>query len=266
MRKILTTVILLAALAGLAFGGWKLYDSFRAAAWEIEAGEALEPSVVTEPPDQGDAAGGSDGSGGGTGGESGGGARPKERMPFDRLRSVNQDIVGWLKVDGTEINYPVAQAADNEYYLYWDVNRRRSIFGALFLDYRDRPDFSDFSNVIYGHHIVNSSKMFQTLTRFKEQSFFETNRGGTLYTPETTYDLELFAVLLTSPYDDVFEYAFPTPAAQQAHLDHIREKAMYYREIGVTTADRLLVLSTCSYEYTEARTIVVARLADQGMP
>jgi sortase B len=180
---------------------------------------------------------------------------------FAALTGENREIGAWLTIADTGIDYPVVQAKDNEYYLTRDAGGKPNRNGALFLDYRVHADFSDFSNVIYGHN-MKSGRMFGTLERFKEKAYFEGHTAGVLHTPEKSLRLELFAVAVVHPDSALYEHLFLSPAERDAHLALIREKAKYWRDAGVKETDRLLALSTCSYEYKEARTLVFFKITE----
>jgi len=182
-------------------------------------------------------------------------------MDFSGLRSENPDVVAWLTIPGTVIDYPVAQAADNDYYLHRDIQKTSNKNGALFLDCRVRADFSGFNNVVYGHH-MKSGRMFQNLVQFKDKAFFDRRTSGILHTPGKTWRLEFFAVAVTCQNSEWYEYAFASIGEKEAHIQKIKNSAMHYRDIGLATDDRLVVLSTCSYEHEGARTVVAARLED----
>ena len=189
------------------------------------------------------------------------GARPadSELMDFADLLAQNPDVVAWLTVPGTAIDYPVLQSDDNNTYLRQDLKKQYNVNGSLFLDYRARADFSDFNNVIYGHH-MKSGRMFQNLVKFRDKAFFDEHGEAVLYTPGATYRLEIFAALLADSRSEFYEYRFPDPNSRTAHLQDIRDKAVCLREIEIGAEDRLLAMSTCSYEYESARTIVIARI------
>jgi len=180
-------------------------------------------------------------------------------MDIGSIQTENPDIIAWLTVPGTIIDYPVVQAYDNDYYLHHDAQKNSNINGALFLDFRVHNNFSDFNNVIYGHN-MNSGRMFQNLINFKERSFFDSHTSAVLFTEDKTWSLEIFAVAVISPYSELYNYAFVSINEKERHLQTIKEKAMFYRDTGVTANDRIVILSTCSYEYEDARTAVVARL------
>jgi sortase B len=105
--------------------------------------------------------------------------------------------------------------------------------------------------------------MFGRLSEMKGEKTFARVAGGVLHTPDGSYRLEFFAVVVASTRSGFYEYAFPDISSRRWHLDQIRAHAVRYREIGITEEDRLVALSTCSYEFQDARTIVIARLAGQ---
>jgi len=180
-------------------------------------------------------------------------------MDFAKIKAVNADVVAWLTIPDTQIDYPVVQGRDNAYYLNHDVKKRSNKNGTLFLDYRVHADFSDFNSVVYGHHMKNAN-MFHNLTLFKDKSFWDSHPSATLYTQDFTYRVEIFAAAVIKQDSALYEYAFASPAERMAHLDEIRSCAMFYRDIGVTETDRIVTLSTCSYEFSGARYIVLGVL------
>jgi sortase B len=181
-------------------------------------------------------------------------------MDFSGLIAKNSEIIAWLTIDGTNIDYPVAQAADNKYYLTHTAEKKAAKQGAIFMEFRNNRDFSDFSNILYGHNL-QSGNMFGQLVKFKEKSFFDSHTTGTLYTPDKTYLLEIIACAVTSPTSDYYQYAFSSPAERTAHMQVLKSGATYWCDTEIDPeADKLLVLSTCSYEYKNARTVIIAKM------
>ena len=184
-------------------------------------------------------------------------------LDFTDLLARYPDMAAWLTIDNTAIDYPVVQAGDNAFYLDHTADRKSNKMGALFMDCRNNRDFSGFNTVIYGHSMRNrNDNMFGGLAKFKERNYFNTHRTGTLCTPDATWPLEIFAVVVAGAVSDYYGYVFESPDRRQTHLDMIRDGALFYRDIGVTREDRILTLSTCSYEYEDARTLVIARIAE----
>ena len=172
----------------------------------------------------------------------------------------NPDIVGWLLVKELGIDYPLVHGTNNEYYLTHTAQKKSNNRGALFMDFRNNSDLSDFNTIVYGHNI-NSGRMFGRLKEMKNRSTFDAVTTGYLFTEARTYNLEIFAVVVTDSKSDYFGLFFPSPASKESHLKKIQEQAMFYRDIGMTAKDKIIVLSTCSYEFKDARTLVLARLA-----
>ena len=182
-------------------------------------------------------------------------------MDFSDLLAQNPEIIGRITIEGLGLDYPIVQGTDNSYYLNHTAEKKYNAMGALFLDYRVNRDFSNFSSVIYGHY-TKSGKMFGKLHHLRERAEFDRVTEGMLYTPERTYRLEIFASVLTPATSAFYDRIFLGRSSRETHLAMIRDEAVCYRDIGVMADDRLLTLSTCSYEYEWARTVIIARLAE----
>ena len=173
----------------------------------------------------------------------------------ENLSSINSDYQFWINVEGTNIDYPVVQGSDNDFYLNHDFNKNYLPAGSIFLDYRN--DFeTDYNTVIYGHHMRNST-MFGQMEKFKKEDFFEKNKTITLTSKDDIYEYEIFAI---GVYDADFGYNtvnFNDEDDFNNFLDKILSKSMYSRNI-VNSSDKIITLSTCSYEYDNARTAIFA--------
>ena len=186
----------------------------------------------------------------------------EEPSAISLMQEQYPDVVGWLTLPGTPIDYPFVQGRDNDEYLRADLNGDYLFAGSIFLDYRSAPDFSTFNSIIYGHNMKNAS-MFGSLPNFKAAEYFQDITDGSVFLAEKEYKFEIFAALLTNNYDSILYNSLQiTEEDKQAFLDYIRENARHYRNIGETTDDYILTLSTCSYEFDEARTVVVGRLIE----
>ena len=187
-----------------------------------------------------------------------------EGVSFEELKSINPDVFAWLTVYGTNINYPVAQGGDNMKYVNTNAEGKYSLSGAIFMDYRCSGDFSDFSSILYGHHMEKSA-MFGEIGNFADKSYFEGRRYGTLYYGGRERGVEFFAFLHTDAYDDtVFRTNVTKKETQEAYLDRLFELALHTREVSVTTEDRIVLLSTCSSASTNGRDILVGKITDKA--
>jgi len=176
------------------------------------------------------------------------------------LQAQFQDVVGWLTIPGTGVDYPFVQGRNNDEYLHLDLNQRWSAAGTVFMDYRNQSDFSDFNTILFGHHMRNGT-MFGTLQHFNHRDFFQRNERGLLFLANQTYAIDFMAFAVISPYDAiVYNPVISTDEEKLAFLQHVENIARHYRDIGVTVHDRVVVLSTCNYEFDDARMVLIGKL------
>jgi sortase B len=187
----------------------------------------------------------------------------EETMGFQELQAMNPDVVGWLTVYGTAIDYPLLQGEDNSTYLNRTPLGDYALTGSIFLDSANSSDFSDFNTIIYGHNMT-PRVMFGNIKDFKEKSYFDSHKYGEVYFGGRSYGLELFALLEADGYDgQVYEPGITDPERKEAYLDMIFRDSRYTRDVEMDTQDRILLLSTCSSDGTNAREILIGRLTDQ---
>lgn len=187
--------------------------------------------------------------------------KPAEDGPsFAALRAVNPDVCAWVTLDGTGVDYPVVQGEDNLTYVNTDVYGNFSLSGSIFLDSRCAPDFTEGYGLLYGHHMVNG-QMFGDLEKYQDAAFLETYTGGTLLLPDRTCRLEVLGCLLIPASEErIFQ-----PGSQDAAalLDWAAGTALCWRA-GAPVPGQVLALSTCSSAYTDARTVVLAAIWQEG--
>ncbi len=169
-------------------------------------------------------------------------------------RTLSDDMVAWLTVDDTDIDYPVMQGNDNYLYVNTDPYGEYSLSGSIFLDYRNSPDFTDEYSLIYGHH-MDQGAMFGALDRFAEERYLDTHREGTLIVGTKLLRIHLYAYMDAQASDaEVFE---PTEGYDTKAF--VRNNAQIYRE---PEEGRLIALSTCSDSTTTSRVVVFGILAE----
>lgn len=182
---------------------------------------------------------------------------------FDQLLKINPDVCAWLTLDNTEIDYPVVRGTDNLHYVNTDVFGDYALSGSIFLDCRNSRDFSDPYSVLYGHHMANHL-MFGDLDLYKDPSFFAENPSGRLLRPDGEYDLDIFACLLVNAGDNViFNPTRRQTGNTNQLLQYVRDNALNLRSetldaLAAAESPRVLALTTCASEFTDARTIVLA--------
>ena len=186
----------------------------------------------------------------------------EEGASFDELLAINPDVCAWVTVDNTNIDLPVLQGETNLTYINMDVYGNFALAGSIFLDSRNARDYSEPYSLLYGHH-MEKSEMFGDLELFKDQKFFDENKTGMLITPNRVYGFEIFACLLVDAGEDnIFD-----PTLWQTDIDGLltfaEENGMYLRpelieELRQAENPQVLALTTCSTEFTNARTVVLA--------
>lgn len=182
---------------------------------------------------------------------------PKEPViDFEALQSKNPDIVAWITIPGTAVDYPVLQAKDNDYYLHRDVERKESSAGSIFLDYEDSADFSGLHNILYGHHMKNGS-MFRDIVRYKNQDYFDSHREIILYTPKREIHLKAIAAVCTSADAIRRKTDFQSKAEFDSYVAQMIQGAKAAAK-ETETVGHLYSFVTCSYEFQNARTILYA--------
>ena len=171
-------------------------------------------------------------------------------VDFNALAQVNGDIVGWLYIPGTVINYPVVQGEDNEYYLKHLFNGKTNSSGCIYLDCGAEGDFASMNSVLHGHHMKNGS-MFAGICKYKDQSYFDEHPTAMLLTPEGNYLVEFFSGYVCEVNADAWDYDF-----DESWLDKRIRSSYFDAEVSPTMDDRILTLSTCSYEFKDARFVL----------
>lgn len=176
---------------------------------------------------------------------------------IDMQNEINNDIVGWLTIPNTKIDYPFVIAKDNDFYLRRNIYKNQAGAGSIFMDYRCDRDFTDFNTVIYGHEMKNRS-MFGDLKLFADPSFFDSNLSGTLFIKDNTYTLEIFACMVVRADDKLI---YNPSADRENFFAYAKKYARQYHEPSV--AGNVVTLSTCAYEYDGARIVLLAVRASE---
>lgn len=173
-------------------------------------------------------------------------SRMKSRITA--LKQINPDIYGWIVVPGTDnIDYPILQAADNDYYLSREYNHGYMAAGSIFADYRCDKDINgNYNTVIYGHNMQNGM-MFSELIKFLEADFFNKNQYIYVYTDKGIYTYRIFAVYKTNYKYKYVETGFPNDEAFLEFAKEMQSNSLHRREgISFDSNSRMLTLSTCT--------------------
>lgn len=188
---------------------------------------------------------------------------------FKSLQKKNSDIIGWIRVDGTRIDYPILQSGDGtveSFYLDHNPDRERHRAGSIYIQKMNAPSFLDPNTVVYGHYMANGS-MFADLHQFRKEAFFAENDTITVYTPDHIYTYRIYAAFVFDDRHILNSYDFHIDEGYEQFLAVTRDPPTMRRQmregVEVTTDDRIITLSTCTGVDTE-RYLVVGVLIDEA--
>ena len=191
-------------------------------------------------------------------------------VDFSQLKSECSDIVGWIYSENTKINYPIVQSAyDNPvtadyYYLYRDIHGQYSANGTPFLDVKCASNFNDFNSIVYGHH-MNDGSMFASIDGYRKTAgYYEEHPVMYLNTPTQNYRVELFAGYLTDADSSTYTVSFPDTSSFLLYCQEMKAQSDFQSDVEIQPGDRILTLSTCAYDWHDARYVVQGKLVPLG--
>lgn len=192
--------------------------------------------------------------------EGGGQVLAPIKVDFKSLKSVNDDVVGWIYCEGTQINYPVLQGETNDTYLRTLYTGEGHPSGSIFVDAANLPEFQDNNTIIYGHHMADGA-MFGTLEDWREQEYFDAHPCMWLLTPEQDYRVDLFSAYLVEASHDTFTIFRGSGPEFAAYLQRVVRDSAVKADVEMDPEAHYVLLSTCAYTvYDDARTVIHGRL------
>lgn len=177
---------------------------------------------------------------------------------FDKLLTINQDIKGWIIIPDTHIDYPVVQAADNDYYLRRTVEGTANNAGSIFLDYRVKTPFITGNSIIYGHNQRNS-QMFHDLMNYSDYRYYQEHDLINLYTPDGNHLYQIYSAYVAGSQSNTYAIYQPGSPLYEDYLLYTKNASLYDTGISVGADDIILTLSTCTNEHDEERFVVHAK-------
>lgn len=180
-------------------------------------------------------------------------------IDWDKLRKINPEVVGWIYYEGTVIDYPIVKGKDNDMYLYTLFDGSVGGFGTLFADAATEAPFRQFNTIVYGHHMKDGS-MFAPLKKLKSSTYAKEHPQLELITPEGKFHLVIWAFLNQPADSQIYVTNIHDKAEREDYMRLVEDLADYTTDVKVSAEDRLVVLSTCAYEYQDARYMVVGKM------
>ena len=235
---VVLTVVLIAAICVFCYAGYNLFHIYTEYKKGTDEYNSITQMAVTERDPDGEAAGP----------EAGSELKAPMDIDFASLKSVNDDVVGWIYVEAVpDINYPIVHGKDNETYLHRTYEKNYNFAGTIFIDYENKADFSDCNTLVYGHNMKNGT-MFGQLKNFsKDDSAYNKSKYFWIFTPEKTYRYEIISAYTTAVNSDTYTL-FKGPG--QEFVDYMN-KIVSYSDVKTTPGelgvdDKIVTLSTCT--------------------
>ena len=234
---VLLTIALIVAIAVFCYAAFNLYHIYTEYKKGTDEYNQIEEMAVTErDADSAEVAGPN------------AQLKPPIEVDFDKLKSVNEDVVGWIYVDALpDISYPIVKGKDNQTYLHQTYEKNYNFAGTIFVDYENSGDFSDCNTLVYGHNMKNGS-MFGHLKKFRENDkLYKQDKYFWILTPERNYRYEIITAYTTGVNSDTYTL-FKGPGEEfEKYLETIKG----YSEIqtddtDLTIKDKIVTLSTCT--------------------
>lgn len=250
MRKIINIILVAIIIVCLSIIGYKYYNYNKDDKLNSEI-QDLQP-VINEASD----------SDNNSSGENDGQDQSKEgnyvnSANEEELKSINSDYKMWIQIENTNINYPVVQGSDNDYYLKHNFRKESNISGTVFVESANDID-NDKNIILYGHNMRNGT-MFNNITNYKEESFFNEDNKISIIMNNTLYEYEVFSVYVKNVNEVNLAIGFANEDEFINYAYNEADESLYKKDVDFSAEDNLITLVTCSYEFTDARTIVVAR-------
>ena len=188
-------------------------------------------------------------------------------VDWDALRAINPDIVAWVYIPNSSINYPVVQGNNNEEYLHKAFDGSEGWLasaGTIFLDSSNASDFSDRNSAIYGHH-MNDGSMFAALSDWQNSDEFNAHRDIYVLTPQGNYRLKSFALVKTTGTDALVQTAFSSDENYQSYIQDKLDRSVVTQTGDVLSAQDIhqsMMFATCEYSQADGRAVLFAAVVE----
>ena len=182
---------------------------------------------------------------------------------FSKLKENNNDVVLWIMVDGTNINYPVVKTDNNDYYLYHDINNNKTNNGWPFIDYRNDSNMIDDNTIFYGHNLLNKTSFGSISNLFTTEWFNTSNRRILILTETMIYTYEIFSVYYSDPVSYYLQTNFSSNEKRVEFYNDLASKSSVSFSNSFVYSDKIITLSTCTDD-NNGRQVVHAKLISEG--
>ena len=194
-------------------------------------------------------------------------AKTERMIKLEELQKENKDIIGWLQIENSKINYPVLQGEDNTFYMTHNYKKEYTKEGSLFLDKDYDWNLPSTNLLIYGHNNRGSNEMFTSLINYKDEDYYKTHKRIRFTTNKEDVEYEIISVFLSRVYykseKNVFRYYYFINAENEQefneYVQNSKDASLYPIEATAQYGDQLLTLSTCYFSQEDGRLAIVAK-------
>lgn len=249
MKKFPQTLLLTICIGVFCFSAWKLFGIWQ----EYHTGDEIYDSIQKEVSIRKDESISS---------EPSSHENPENDFLVDlsSLKEINPDTIGWIRIPGTSIDYPILQTGSNEDYLRTTITGETNKAGCIFADYRSEQPFYCANTIVYGHNLLNG-KMFSDLMNYEDSSWYQDHPQVFIQTSDRVQIYEIYSCYRTAA--DSRTYTFGLKTSTEAYADYLEntiKQALYSTGIKPADTEQILTLSTCTNESETERFVVHARL------
>ena len=241
--RILSDIVIVVCLVIAGFSGWNLYKELHEYQESKETYEKLTPEVVIENPDTNE-------------------VDTAPLFDWEKLKQINGDFVGWIRLDDSTVDYPFVQGTDNEYYLKHLFDGTYNNSGCVFMDVNNNRDFSDKNTILYAHNMKNGT-MFASIEKYKDASYYDGHKVIHIYTEAATYDVYPVAGIVTDGQDDYVRTSFNDDNDFMSYVNRFVSSSTFTSEQSIETTDRMIMLSTCNYDRSDGRYVLIGKLVQE---
>ena len=187
----------------------------------------------------------------------------KISVDFSEIESLNSDTIGWIKVSGTEVNYPFTQTTNNEFYLNHSFDKSYNSAGWIFLDFRNNIDKPDKNNILYAHGRLDNT-MFGSLKNIFDKKWYENPDNYIIKTSTKTqnHQWKIFSIYHLPATEDYLKINFNSDSEFTSFANMLKDRSFYDFEEEISASDSILTLSTCYKNNSKERLVVHAKLIE----
>lgn len=180
-------------------------------------------------------------------------------IDFNELKLVNSEVKAWLIVDGTNINYPIVQTTNNDYYLKYNINKKKTSNGWPFMDYRNSVNMTDDNTIFYGHNLLNKTAFGSISNLFTKEWLNNSSHKILVLTETKTYTYEIFSIYYSDATSYYLQTNFSSGSKRVNFYNNLKNKSSVDLSATISENDKIITLSTCTDD-NKGRKVVHAKL------